>query len=93
MKESTPNKLLHWKWFKKDFPDRELSDTPSLDIQFATKADAATYVCTATNVMGTSDPVFITLSVVGKTVRGDQCDRVEPVLIYTPVGGKTFCDF
>ena len=67
IKESTPNKILHWKWFKRDSPDRELADTPSLAIPFATKSESGTYVCIAYNVMGMSVPVLIQLQVVGKT--------------------------
>lgn len=63
MTAANPNTSIIWKWFKTTSQNEMLSDEPYLIIPNITRGRSGPYNCTASNSVGTSDAVTISLDV------------------------------
>uniref|UniRef100_A0A8B8B5S2 B-cell receptor CD22-like n=1 Tax=Crassostrea virginica TaxID=6565 RepID=A0A8B8B5S2_CRAVI len=60
---ANPNTTLTWKWTKPDNPNVELHNGPNYTIPNIQRRASGSYICTASNAVGTSDGAKITIDV------------------------------
>ena len=60
---ANPITTLTWKWIKADSPNVELHNGPNYTIPNIQRRASGSYICTASNTVGTSDGVNITIDV------------------------------
>ena len=53
--DANPNTSIKWRWIKLDSPNMELHNGPSYKIPNTQRGASGTYVCTASNTVGTSE--------------------------------------
>ena len=60
---ANPNTALTWKWIKADSPNVELHNGPNYTIPNIQRRASGSYICTASNAVGTSNGAKITIDV------------------------------